>query len=95
MMTITRQLGIGKDVHDGPQLQFALMPVLESLQNGKDTVVNDKYEYRMVMNGETAGLKVQLRPIELRATRKNGVLVFDNAQLTVLIAVPKDTPDTP
>jgi hypothetical protein len=71
------------------------MPVLESLQTGKDTLVDEKDEDKLILNAETAGLKVQLRPIELRATRKNGVLVFDNAQLTVLIAVPKDTPDTP
>lgn len=95
MLTITRRLGTGKDVHDGPQLQFALMPVLESLQTGKDTLVDEKDEDKLILNAETAGLKVQLRPIELRASRKNGVLVFDNAQLTVLIAVADDMQDTP
>lgn len=71
---------------DGRQVAFDLMPLLAGLRAEKIKDLPEAQYSRMVLRGENAGFRVEVRISELRGKITNDLTFFDGASMTVLIA---------
>lgn len=71
---------------DGRAVSFDLMPVLSGLYAEKKSDVQENEAGRMMLTGESQGLRVALRMGELRGKVVAGKLNFEGAQITVLLS---------